>query len=212
MSRRISVLFAALLVATPVFAGPRTTSPKGTTRTKTSQTAPSTQAPSQGTTPSTQTPAQPTFGTLRVNATNNGLSAAAQFELIDASGAVVLSGACGTDVTAPTGTFTLRTTLSSAPTAKLSSSVTINAEQRAEVTSAFASGRLSLSIITTSGNTSGIAKVYSGGVEVGSIGNGNQLSLPVGTYNIKVSHNGVDKWFNNISLSSGQLRNISANF
>jgi hypothetical protein len=197
---RFSSFVVALLVASPVFASVRPNlygviKPKNTT-----QSAP---APSQA-------PA-PTFGTLKVTATNNGLAAIAQFELVDTTNTVVFSGASGSDLVVPSGTFTMRATLSGASSIKVTSSVTINKDQLTEVNATFVTAKLSLSISSSSGST-GIAKIYANGVEVGSLGNGNQLVLPAGTYNIKVSHGGVDKWFNNISLTQNQLRNISAVF
>ena len=92
------------------------------------------------------------------------------------------------------------------------SSITISAAQRTELTAAFATAKLSLSISSANGSTTGIARIYKSGVELGSLGSNNQLTLPTGTYDVKVLHSGSEQWFYGVVLSQSQLRNISARF
>jgi hypothetical protein len=214
MFSRISIALVTLFVASPMFAAPRVIASKTKVRT-TETSAPAKTSSSNNTQTATQvaeTPAQPTFGIFSLSATQNGLAALAQFELLNSAGQVVLSGVSGADCAAPTGTFTVRSILSGGNGVINTTSITVNAEQRTEATAAFATGKLSLSISSSTGSTAGIAKVYVSGVEVGSLGNSNQVTLPAGTYDVKVLHSGAERWFYGVTLSQNQLRNISARF
>ena len=214
MFSRISIALVTLLVASPIFAAPRVVASK--TKGRTTQTiAPAKTGSStntQATPQAAETPAQPTFGTFSLSATQNGLAAMAQFELVNSAGQVVLSGLSGAESIVPTGLLTLRATLSGGNGVIHTTNITVNAEQRTEATAAFTTGKLSLSISSSTGSTTGIAKIYASGVEVGSLGNSNQVTLPAGTYDVKVLHSGAERWFYGVALSQNQLRNISARF
>ena len=215
MFSRISITLVTLLVASPMFAAPRVVASKNKGRATVTQTPTQSSTSTQTNAPQAQTaetPAQPTFGTFSLRATQNGFAALAQVELVDNTGKVVFSGLSGTDANVPTGTFTVRSTLSGGNGVVSTSSVTVSAEQRTEATAAFATGKISLSISSSTGSTAGIAKIYSNNVEVGSIGNGNQITLPTGTYSVKVLQAGTERWFYGVALSQNQLRNISASF
>jgi hypothetical protein len=215
MFSRISIALIALLVASPMFAAPRVVASK--TKGRTTETSAPAKTKSSNNTQTTtsqavETPAQPTFGTFSLSATQNGLAALAQFELVNTAGQVIFSGLSGADCTVPSGTFIVRSTLSGGNSVVSTTNITVNAEQRTEATAAFSTGKLSLSISSSTGSTAGIAKIYVSGAEVGSLGNGNQVTLPAGTYDVKVLHAGVERWFYGVALSSNQLRNISAHF
>jgi hypothetical protein len=158
----------------------------------------------------TQAPAQaPAPGVVRINALNNGLAASGLVEVLDASGAIVQSGVTGADLNVVSGAVRVRISLSSG-LAPQEQTLNVPAGGRVDQSVNFASGRFSLSI--SASDTSGNAKVYQGSVLLGSMGHGGQLSLPVGTYDVKVTHKGVEKWFTGVSLSENQLRNINATF
>lgn len=184
------------------------------------QTRPSTAAKPRPTAPvraSSPKPAQPASaqpastqpGLLRVSASNNGLAASALVEVLDAGNAVIASGTSGADLSVPAGAAKVRVSLGAGLSAK-ESTVSIPAGGRLDHAVAFASGRFSLSI--SGSDTTGVAKVYRGAEMVGTMGHGGQLSLPAGTYDVKVTHKGVDKWFTGVLLNESQLRNISAAF
>jgi glucose/arabinose dehydrogenase len=209
MFRRFSMTLVAVLVASQAVAAPYYTIKRSTTpakgRTTTSQ-------PTQQTAPAQPAPAPapaPTFGTFFLSATQNGFPTNAQFQLLASDGSVVFSGASGVAHTVPTGTFIVKA-LSNGAT--FTSSVVINKDLTTESAATFTTGRISLSITSDTGSTAGIAKIYSAGVEVGSIGSGNQITLPAGTYDVKVLHSGTEKWFYGVALSQNQLRNVAARF
>lgn len=169
----------------------------------------------EGQPPAEGNPAPEARGKLRLSVTNNGLPATGSFEVFaQGSATAIASGSSGVILEVPAGTLLLKVKLSgAAEVAPLTVSVTVQEGGLAEPSAAFSTGRLSVSI-QGNGDTSGIARVYPAGqsTPLGSMGHGGQLTLSAGTYDIKVTHKGVDRWFYGVSLSAGQLRNINAQF
>lgn len=125
----------------------------------------------------------------------------------------IATGACGTPIAVPAGSYTVVVRLDGAlDKPEQTSSVTVAAGATQHVRANFATAIIDVRIEAQGRRAAGLAKIFRDGEEIGTLGNGVSAHVSAGTYDIVVRYRTQEQRFDAIQLAPSERRTLSATF